>query len=60
MIVVFVVLILNIKLQMSKFYDVEYEFYGLICHTTLLADGKEQIQKILGAVKIISYKESSR
>ena len=45
---------------MSKFYDVEYMFLGLVCNTTILADGKDQIQKILGDVLIISYKENGK
>ena len=60
MILVIVGLTSNIELMMSKFYDVEYMFLGLTCNTTLLADSKEQIQKILGDVLILSYKETGK
>ena len=48
---------------MSKFYDVVYVFCGQLCKTTILADGEDQIRRILsehilGDLKIKSYEES--
>lgn len=42
---------------MSSFYEVFYDFFGLSCKTTILADGIDQIQRILGDdIIITSYK----
>lgn len=44
---------------MTYFYDVEYTYCGVSFKTTMLADGKDQIQKILGTKVVInSYRIS--